>query len=245
MQTPDILAPVEPTQKKRLRCASQENRCEGCLLRRVLCVCDVIPKMSLSTRLIVLMHYRETHLSTNTAKLARVALEDSEIRIRGEKERPMSNEGLLTPDRQSLYLFPSKDALTLTPELVASFGKPITLIVPDGSWRQAKRVGRREPALASVPHVKLPQGALSTYRLRREPNAESVCTFEAISRAFGVIEGAKVQERLEHLFDVMVERLLWSRGVLPKEECRYPIPQAAIDDFYIAGCRGSGLAKKV
>jgi DTW domain-containing protein YfiP len=185
------------------------------------------------------MHLRETHLTTNTAKLARIALQGSEIRIRGEKGKPMSDEGLVRPDRQSLYLFPSPEAATLTPDLIASYGKPITLIVPDGSWRQAKKVAKREPALASIPHVKLPPGALSTYRLRREPNAESVSTFEAIARALGILEGPEVQQKLEYLFDVMVERLLWSRGVLPKEECRYPIPQAAIDEFYLAGCRGS------
>lgn len=230
-----------PPKKKRntLRSASLDNRCPSCQLRNALCICEIIPKLKVSTKLIVLMHLRETHLTTNTAKLARVALEDSEIRIRGQKGQPMSDAGLLTEGRQSLFLFPSKEAAVLTPELVASFGKPITLIVPDGSWRQAKKVGKREPALATIPHVKLPLGALSTYRLRREPNAESVSTFEAIARALGIIEGPAVQEKLEYLFDVMVERLLWSRGVLPKEECRYPIPQAAIDEFYIAGCRGS------
>jgi DTW domain-containing protein YfiP len=195
--------------------------------------------MSLATRLIVLMHYRESFLTTNSAKLARVALENSEIRLRGEKGRPTPSDGLHSDERQSLFLFPSKEAAILTPELIASLGKPITLIVPDGTWRQAKRVGRREPALAQVPHVKLPPGALSNYRLRREPNDESVSTFEAIARAFGIIEGFEVQQKLEYLFDVMVERLLWGRGVLPKEQCRYPIPQAAIDEFYEMGCRGT------
>lgn len=183
------------------------------------------------------MHYRELHLLTNTAKLVRVALEDSEIRIRGRKESPMSDEGLVVPERQSLFLFPSQQAQVLTPELVASFGKPVTLIVPDGNWRQTKRVGRREPALAGVPHVKLAEGALSTYRLRREPNDQSVSTFEAVARALGVIEGPEIQERLEYLFDVMVERLLWARGLLPREKCVHSIPQEAIDEFYIAGCR--------
>lgn len=137
---------------------SPEHRCDHCRMRRTLCVCAVIPKMRISTRLIVLMHYREINLLTNTAKLAPVALEDAEIRIRGEIGRPMSGEGLVMPDRQSLFLFPSRDSVILTPELAASFGKPLTLIVPDGNWRQAKRVGRREPALAEVPHVKLPPG---------------------------------------------------------------------------------------
>jgi DTW domain-containing protein YfiP len=225
-----------------LRSASLENRCEGCQLRRVLCICEIIPKMAISTKVIVLMHLRETHLTTNTAKLVKVALEDSEIRLRGEKGKRMDDEGLISPERQSLFLFPSAEAQVLTRELVASFGKPVTLIVPDGSWRQAKKVAKREPALASIPQVKLPAGELSTYRLRREPNAESVSTFEAITRALGILEGNQgpgVREKLEHLFDVMVERLLWSRGVLPKEECRHPIPQAAIDEFFIAGCRGS------
>lgn len=232
---------VSKSGKKSSRSSTKLNRCAACNMRQVLCICGVIPKLNLQTRVVVLMHFREARLTTNSAKLAEIALNQSEIRIRGQLGQPMSNEGLLEPERQSLYLFPSPGALELNSELVAQFGKPVTLVVPDGSWRQAKRVGRREPALMEMPHVKLPPGPPSNYRLRREPTPAHVSTFEAISRALGILEGPagpKVQLQLEYLFDVMVERMLWGQGLLPKEKCKYPIPQAAIDAFFEDGARG-------
>lgn len=222
--------------------SEKSGRCATCQLRKVLCICDVIPKLDLKTHVIVLMHFRELSLTTNSAKLVHVALTHGEIRLRGQMGKPMNNEGLNTPERQSVYLFPSRDAVELNAELVSSFKKPVTLIIPDGSWRQAKRVGRREPALESIPHVKLPPGPPSIYRLRREPSPEYVSTFEAIARALGILEGPQkgkeIQHQLEYLFEVMVERMLWGQGVLPKENCRFPIPPAAIEEFFIAGAKG-------
>jgi DTW domain-containing protein len=229
--------------KKSRRGASVANRCKSCQMRQVLCICQVIPKLNLQTRVVILMHFREARLTTNSAKLASVSLEQSEIRMRGQIGKPILPEGIISEQTQPLFLFPSTDSVELSPSFLSQFNKPFTLIVPDGSWRQAKRVGRREPILREVPHVKLPPGAPSSYRLRREPSDEHVSTFEAIARALGVIEGKAVQERLEYLFEVMVERMLWGQGILPKEKCRYPIPPAAIEAYFIDGARGSPKAK--
>jgi DTW domain-containing protein YfiP len=39
-----------------------------------------------------------------------------------------------------LLFYPSEDAVELDKELVAQDQKPIQLIVPDGTWRQASKV---------------------------------------------------------------------------------------------------------
>jgi DTW domain-containing protein YfiP len=143
------------------------------------------------------MHCRETRLSSGTARLARKALRRCEIRVRGEKGVPLDVSGLLEPGRRALVLFPGADARPLGPELMSELPPPYTLIVPDGSWRQASRCVRRVAELEGLPRVKLPPGPPSEYRLRAQPNPESVCTYEAIARALGVIEGTAVRERLE------------------------------------------------
>jgi DTW domain-containing protein YfiP len=153
----------------------------------------------------------------------------------------MNSDGILSDDRQPLLLYPSEDALELTPEFVRSFSKPFTLIVPDGSWKQARKVARREGFLRDVPHIKIRPRSPSRYRLRQEPNEQSLCTFEAIMMALGVLEGergAEVEAGMNKLFTQMVERTLWSRGVLPADRCTYPIPWEAIQVSHIAGARG-------
>jgi DTW domain-containing protein YfiP len=51
--------------------------------------------------------------------------------------------------------------------------------------------------------------------LRRHTDPRFLATFEAIARALGVLESAAVQARLEHVFHLMVERTLASRGQRP------------------------------
>jgi len=200
-----------------MRRVLSEHRCPGCEIRKSLCFCDQIPQLTLQTRVIVLMHTGEEVLPSNTARLAVRALVHSELRIYGRKDERMSTEGLVEPARQSLLLFPSAHAQPLTQPPGPG---PFTLIVPDGKWRQSLKLTRREPALAGIPHVKIPPSAPSAYRLRTQPNPESLCTLEAIARALGVLEQPQAQQELERVLQTLVARTLWSRGQLTAAEAR-------------------------
>lgn len=172
--------------------------------------------------MVVLIHVLELATSTNTGRLAHLALSGSELRVRGERDRRTELDDLFTADREVLLLYPSLDSIELTPEFVASLKRPATLVVPDGSWRQASKVQTREPGLAAAKRVRLPSGQKpSEFRLRREPNPEAVCTMEAIARALGILEaerGPEVQRQLEFLLQTMVHRTLYSRGICKLEE---------------------------
>jgi DTW domain-containing protein YfiP len=62
------------------------------------------------------------------------------------------------------------------------------------------------------------------YRLRHHPDPRFVATFEAVARALGILEGPAVQADLERVFQVVVERMLWSRGRLATERVTGGIP---------------------
>jgi DTW domain-containing protein YfiP len=163
--------------------------------------------------------------------LAAKALTNSEIRVRGLIEQPVEAEGLTHPNRHSLLLYPSEQAAELNDHFVSRLSKPVTLIVPDGSWRQTRRMIIRESALHGVPHVKLPVGPRSEYRLRHQPHCEALCTFEAIARAIGVLESRDAQSQMETLLRVMVERTLWTRGMIAREQCTASdIPRGALEN---------------
>ncbi len=195
------------------------HRCPGCEIRKPLCFCAMIPQLVLQTRVIILMHSCEEVLTTNTARLAAKALTNSEVRIHGRRDERMSSEGLVQPGRPSLLLYPSSRAVELTADFVSHLSGPVNLIVPDASWRQTKKFVRREPGLVGIPHVRLPPGPLSEYRLRAQRDDQNLCTLEAIARAVGILECRAVQARLETLLRVLVERTLWSRGVLAASRC--------------------------
>jgi len=189
-------------------------------MRQELCICPAVEdfrkRLQPQTRVSVLMHHREEHLTTNTAQLAAQLLPNCEVFIRGKPDAALDPSQILRPGETPLLLYPSENAQVLTREFVQGLKAPFCLIVPDGSWRQASKVAKREAFLADIPRVVLKADAPTRYRLRREPKTEGLATFEAIARALGVLEGPKVREEMEKVFELMVNRTMRSReGRLP------------------------------
>jgi DTW domain-containing protein YfiP len=177
-----------------------------------LCICTAIPRYSLATRLVLVMHRREQHKPTATGPLALEALTNSELRIHGHRDRPLNCSDLDTPDRRTLLLYPGDDAPVLSSSLLERDSRPVTLVVPDGNWGQAARMGRRLPGLGHAQMVRLPDGPQTAWGIRRESHPQGLATLEAIARALGIIESPEVQAGLEELFHLMVQRTLQARG---------------------------------
>lgn len=187
-----------------------DGRCERCYMRREKCICDLIPSLDNKVGLTVLMHHRESYKTTNTARLAHLSLKKSEVVLRGLPHQPIQFDTLWGTDEEPVYLTLSDRSELLTDNLVSKLKNP-RLIVPDGSWRQATRIGKREKALQDIRWIKLPPGAPSRYRLRHEHLEEGLATIEAIARAYGILESKEIQTSLETIFDTMVERTLETR----------------------------------
>jgi DTW domain-containing protein YfiP len=189
-----------------------------------LCVCSLIPRIETRARLCLVIHRAEDRKPTNTGRLATECLTNSEVLVRGHHLDPRDSF-VAAPGTRPLLLFPHEGAVDL-----ASFAgspEPITLVVPDGNWRQASKVRQRVSGLADIPCVKLSGGGPSQYRLRWESHEEGLATVEAIARAFGILEGPEVQAALEHVFAAMVERTLWARGDIDEHEVTGGIPLGA------------------
>jgi tRNA-uridine aminocarboxypropyltransferase len=178
-----------------------------------LCICGSIPRYALATRLVLVMHRSEYRKPSATGPLALEALPNSELRIHGHRERPLDFSDLNIPERRTLLLFPGDDVPILTRIFLNQDNRPVTLVVPDGNWRQASRMGRRLPGLEHAEMVRLPEGVETRWGIRRESHSEGLATFEAIARALGIIESPAVQSGLEELFYLMVRRTLQTRGV--------------------------------
>jgi DTW domain-containing protein len=177
-----------------------------------LCICPSIPRYDLATRLVLVMHRREQNKPTATGPLALAALPNSEVRIQGHQDRPLDFSDLDIPGRRTLLLYPGDDVPILDGNFMNRDDRPVTLVVPDGSWRQAARMGKRLPGLAHAEMVRLPEGPQTEWGIRREDHSQGLATFEAIARALGIIESPAVQSGLEELFRLMVQRTLKARG---------------------------------
>jgi len=192
--------------------SKRSERCPLCRLHTRLCICGAIPRHDLATRLILVMHHREWAKPTATGPLALAALSNSELRIQGCQEQPLNLQDLDTADRRTLLLYPGEEARILSSTLLVEDPRPVNLVVPDGNWRQAARMGRRLPGLEHATMVRLPEGPKTGWGVRKEHHPEGLATFEAIARALGIIDSVEVQQSLEELFQLMVAKTLEARG---------------------------------
>jgi len=191
-------------------------------MRKEFCLCAEIKAaanelLDVKTRILVLMHHREEKLPTNTARLAHLMLPKCEIRLRGQKENKLDLSDLENSPQNTFLLFPSDSSVILDQTFMKKqkLHGPITLVVPDGSWRQASKVAKREAEIKNLTKVMLPLGASTQYQLRHEPKEGGLATFEAMARCLGVIEGNVVEEKMMEVFLLMVKRTLLSRrGIL-------------------------------
>jgi DTW domain-containing protein YfiP len=201
-------------------------RCKGCRMHASLCVCDLIPRLTTRTRLVLVIHRIEDRKTTNTGRLAAACLTESQVLVRGLEASP-SDRVQFPPGTRPLFLFPFDGAADLR-EFVGG-ESPVTLIVPDGTWRQASKVRQRVRGLEAVPCVKLPAGGAPTrYRLRSESHDDGLATMEAIARAFGILEGDAVEQALLGVFAAVVDRTLWARGLIQAGDVRGGIPPGAV-----------------
>jgi len=202
-----------------------DARCPRCRIHASLCVCALIPRIATRTRLVLVIHRREDRKPTNTGRLAVECLSNSQVLVRGHESSsraPFTWDGSTQP----VLLFPHQDAIPIA--RFAASERPVTLIVPDGTWRQAAKVRARVPGLAEVPCVSIEPDAPTMYRLRQETRDGGLATIEAIARAMGILEGAPVRSALETVFRAMVERTLWSRGQLATADVSAGIPAGAL-----------------
>ncbi|HEX6839184.1 MAG TPA: tRNA-uridine aminocarboxypropyltransferase [Polyangia bacterium] len=187
------------------------GRCARCRLYERLCLCASLPRLDTRTRLCLVIHRDELHKPTNSGLLAVASLRNSELCVRGVHGGDAASLAL-DATTQPLLLFPHADARPLADW--ARCPRPITLVVPDGTWRQAARVRGRVAGLAEVPCVTLPPEPTPPSRLRAQPDDARLPTLLAIARALGVLEDAATRAALEQLFAALVDRTLRLRGRL-------------------------------
>lgn len=71
-----------------------------------------------------------------------------------------------------------------------------SLVVIDGTWRQANAILREHPALLSLPRLALTTINQSAYRLRKSPRADGLSTIEAVALALDILDAPAQHDAL-------------------------------------------------
>ncbi|NHN79736.1 DTW domain-containing protein [Azotobacter chroococcum] len=182
--------------------------CSRCARPLSHCLCALVPRLASRTRVLILQHPAEVSHALNTARLAALALENGELRV-GESFPELAAQPAHGTWRSCL-LFPGAEAVPLAE--LAQDGRPLQLIVPDGTWRKARRILHLNPPLAALPRVVLPEGLQSRYRLRKAPMAGALSTLEAIVCALNILEGAGRFDAMLRPFEALIEGQIAAMG---------------------------------
>jgi DTW domain-containing protein len=151
------------------------------------CYCAHVTQLATDTRVLVLQHPRERIKAVGTARIAALCLPSAEVFVGVDFSGQARLEALLCDEAHpALLLYPGPGARDLAREPPRG---PVTLVVVDGTWHQARTLLRDNPRLSALPRYHLSAPAPSEYRIRRAPRADYVSTVEALAHALSVLEG--------------------------------------------------------
>jgi DTW domain-containing protein YfiP len=159
----------------------RSDRCADCGLPPALCLCAALHPVVLPFGIVIVQHAKEAPRPSNSAGLLRRLVPETRFVRHGAVDGPETAPDFAAP---GLVLFPDDEAPVLSPR-----DRPATLVVPDGNWRQCRRMVRRVPWVADLPRRRLPPGPPPLARLRGHPEADHHATLEAVARAVGLLAG--------------------------------------------------------
>jgi len=185
-------------------------QCSRCLRPQTHCLCALIPQLDSRTRVLLLQHPSEIRHALNTARLADLGLLNAELRV-GEVFEDLATL-LNPPGYQARLLFPGEGAQLIDTAEPSDESLPWLLVVPDGTWRKARKLLHLNPLLAQLPRVTLPEGAVSRYRLRKAPGPGALSTLEAIVQALEILEAPTSFAPLLRPFEALIEGQIEAMG---------------------------------
>lgn len=178
--------------------------CDRCLRPTGYCWCAHLSAIETKTRVVFLQHPREAGVAIGTARMAHLCLPRSELHVGVHWKGSRALESVhADPDRPPALLYPGEGAIDVMRDPPKH---PITLVVIDGTWAQARKIANQNPELASLPRYAFTPPRASQYRIRAEPDERYVSTIEALSYVLGALEGEPARfEALLRPFEAMVD----------------------------------------
>lgn len=191
-----------------LRKTNVRARCERCTRPLAHCLCHLIAHLPSRTRVLLIQHPDEVKHALNTARLVALGLQNAQLIVAETLEN--IEHYIQQPGYRACVLFPGEQAQAL--RAYQDNQQPLLLIVPDGTWRKARKILHCNPLLAALPRVTLAPGLSSRYRLRKAPDAQALATVEAVTYALTVLEPELDFSPLLRPFDALIEGQIRAMG---------------------------------
>lgn len=182
--------------------------CYRCFRPSFQCVCSLVAPFEAHVNTLVLQHPNERKKYYSTAKLLSSAVTNCTL-LRGVEFDP-EFLACKTVGQNCYLLYPSAEARDCS-EVALSTAD--TVVVVDGTWREAGKIIYRNPFLQRLPRLSFKQELESQYRIRKQPKRGCLSTIESVAHLLkrnAAVSGASAAiskyESLLEGFDQMISQ---------------------------------------
>ena len=164
--------------------------CSECKRPSKTCWCSHLPtpKVELSTRIrriVIVQHPKERKRPHQTAIMAARGIANQKCQIHVRSKVKDCDDILQDPN--TYILFPNEHSTDVA-HLQGCEG-PLTLLILDGTWDEAKKLLIRSPALKSLPNIHLNLGEhRSQFVIKTQPNQQCLSTVETVAHSLAIID---------------------------------------------------------
>ena len=175
--------------------------CPTCFFRHQWCLCSKIVPMDTRAHFILVRHYKEAFKTSNSGRIASLALSNSSLYDYGVKGAPFDPSVLDKEGTRVLFPAVGGEKKTKREEL----REVKNVIILDGTWSQARRMYQRIEILRNIPKLSLEPHHIPPIRIRQAPTSSTMATIEAIARAIEILGEPEKANYLDNLFAAMYQ----------------------------------------
>ena len=133
---------------------SHTRRCECCLQAQTYCISPWQLRLNTAVNFILLMHPKEPYKSSNTGRLiAELFPQNTQALIWSRTDMPMDFIEQTQREPNLALLYPAGESDKTVN--IAALDRPLSVILLDGTWKQAARMARLSPYLQQLPKINL------------------------------------------------------------------------------------------
>lgn len=225
-----MIVPGPTTPPPEVTATPRRASCSRCGRPATVCYCAHLQILPTRTRVLLLQHPREQRKAIGTAHMAHLSLPNSLLRVGTDFAADPVVTAALSGVAPPFVLFPGAQAVDVA---TLPRDRPITLVVLDGTWWQARKLLKLNPMLAALPRVAFTPATPSRYLIRRQPADFCVSTIEALAEVLEVLEhgnGSAIGApssfaRILEPFHAMVAKQLWYQREIKSQRHRVPLAQ--------------------
>ena len=193
------------------------KRCAACLLGEAACICRWRIACTSALDVVLILHHDELFKPTNTGRLIADVLPANTFAFEWSRTEPDPALLQLLRDcsRYPVLAFPGDETSPrqrYTARPAAPVERKLTLVLLDGTWKQAGKMFRASEWLADLPLLNFPEPRTGGYAVRQAIRPGQLATAEAAAELLRLCGEVRAAAVLADYFAVFNEHCLATRG---------------------------------